>query len=81
MILTAIGLCTRVALPHGYNFIFVCKPDSYPKFYERLTFWQTNSGIAELEHRRWNGRFTEVLHYRYINDVLLRGGTDALSIN
>jgi len=73
-------LCA-LALPHGYNFIFVCKPDSHPKFYERLAFWQANSGIAELEHRRWNGRFTEVLRYRYINDVLLRGGTDALLIN
>jgi len=73
-------LCA-LALPHGYNFIFVCKPDSHPKFYERLAFWQANSGIAELEHRRWNDRFTEVLRYRYINDVLLRGGTDALLIN
>jgi hypothetical protein len=73
-------LCA-LALPHGCNFIFVCKPDTHPKFYERLAFWQANSGIAELEHRRWHGRFTEVQHYPYINDILLRGGTDALSIN
>ena len=34
-----------------------------------------------MNDRRWNGRFTEVTRYRYINDVLLRGGDDALSVN
>jgi hypothetical protein len=70
-----------LARQHRFNFIWVCKPDSHPKFYERLAFWQANDGMAELEHRRWNGRFTEVMVYRYINDVLLRGGDDAMAVN
>jgi len=70
----------ELALQHGYNFIFVCKPDSPPKLYERLAFWQTNDGMAELESRHWNGRYPEVTQYRYINNVLLRGGDDALSV-
>ena len=37
--------------------------------------------MAERAGRCWNGRFTEVTLYRYINDVLLRGGDDALSVN
>jgi len=37
--------------------------------------------MVQLEHRRWNGRFTEVLLYRSINDVFLRSGDDALSTN
>jgi len=59
-------------LQHEYNFIFVCKPDSHPKLYERLAFWQTNDGLTELESRHWNGRYPEVTQYRYINNVLLR---------
>jgi hypothetical protein len=72
--------CTLV-LHHGGNFILTCKPDSHPKFYERLAFWQAAGGVAEREGRRWNGRYTEVTLVRYMNDVLLRGGDDALSVN
>ena len=73
-------LC-ELALENGVNFIFVCKPDSHATLYERLAFWQTNDAIKTLETRRWNGRFTEVTRYRYMNDVLLRGGPGALSVH
>jgi hypothetical protein len=70
-----------LALQQGFHFILTCKPDSHVTLYERLAFWQANDGIVELEHRHWNGRFTEVMQYRYINDVLLRGGDAALAVN
>jgi len=70
-----------LVLHYRCNFIFTCKPDSHPTLYERLAFWQANDGLAEREERRWNGRFTEVTMVRYINDVLLRSGDDALSVN
>ena len=73
-------LC-ELALQHGFNFIFVCKPDSHATLYERLAFWQVNDGIKALESRHWNGRFTEVTMYRYINEVFLRGGHGALAVN
>ena len=73
-------LCA-LALQKGFNFILVCKPDSHPKFYERLAFWQANDGMAACERRRWNGRFPEVTMYRYSNDVLLQDGKNALSVN
>jgi hypothetical protein len=66
-----------LALQQGLHFILTCKPDSQATLYERLAFWQANDGMAELEPRHWHGRFTEVMQYRYINDVLLRGGDDA----
>lgn len=72
--------CTLV-LHHGGNFILTCKPDSHPKFYERVAFWQAAGGVAERAGRRWNGRYTEVTLVRYMNDVLLRGGDDALSVH
>jgi len=73
-------LCALV-LHHRCNCILTCKPDSPPTFYERVAFWQATGGMAEREGRRWHGRFTEVTLVRYINDVLLRGGDDALSVH
>jgi hypothetical protein len=73
-------LCALV-LHNRCNFIFTCKPDSHPTLYERLAFWQANDGLAAREGRRWNGRFTEVTMVRYLNDVRLRSGDDALSVN
>jgi hypothetical protein len=45
-----------------------------------LAFWQANDAIKQLARRRWNGRFTEVALYRYVNHVFLRSGDDALPI-
>jgi len=70
-----------LALDKGFNFILVCKPDSHPKLYERLAFWQAQDGMTACERRRWNGRFTEVMMYRFSNDVLLQDGKKALSVN
>jgi hypothetical protein len=70
-----------LVLHNRCNFIFTCKPDSHPKLYERLAFWQANDAMAEREGRRWNGRFTEVTMGRYLNDVLLGRGDDALAVN
>jgi len=70
-----------LVLHYRCNFIFTCKPDSHPTLSERLAFWQANDGLAAREERRWNGRFTEVTMVRYINDVLLRSGDEALSVN
>ena len=72
--------CASV-LRHHCNFILTCKPDSHAKLYERLAFWQANDAIAVYEGRHWNGRFTEVTLVRYINDIRLRSGDDALSVN
>src|SRR6266446_151689 len=70
-----------LVLQHRCNFIFTCKPDSHPKFYERVAFWQANDAMAAREEHHWNGRFTEVTMRRYLNEVLLRRGDDALSVN
>jgi hypothetical protein len=70
-----------LALHQGFNFILVCKPDSHPKFYERLAFWQAQGAIAQGEQRRRKGRVTEVAIYRFINDVLLQDGKQALAVN
>jgi hypothetical protein len=70
-----------LVLQHGCNFIFTCKPDSHATLSERLTFWQATDAMAAREVHHWNGRFTEVTLVRYLNDVFLRSGDDALSVN
>ena len=73
-------LC-KVALQNGFNFIFVCKPDSHATLYERLAFWQETAAIKAVERRRRRGRVTAVLLYRSLNEVFLRSGKGALSVH
>jgi hypothetical protein len=70
-----------LVLQQGCNFLCTCKPDSQPMLAERVAFWQATGGMATYEGRRWNGRFTEVTMVRYLNDVFLRSGDDALAVN
>jgi hypothetical protein len=70
-----------LVLQHGCNFIFTCKPDSHATLYERLAFWQATDAMAAREVHHWNGRFTEVTMVRYLNDVFLRSGAEALAVN
>ncbi len=70
-----------MARAKGCNFLLVCTPDSHPTLYERVAFWHANDGIAVWESRHWNGRFTEVSQYRWLNDVRLLDGKEALSVN
>lgn len=73
-------LC-EVALAQKFNFIFVCKPESHQILDEWLDFLAANQDIEQLQHRHWNGRFTELATYRFVNDVPLRGGDQALQVN
>lgn len=73
-------LC-QLALEQKFNFIFVCKPDSHKILYEWLDFLAANNDIDQLTVHRWNGRFIEIETYRYVNDVPLRGGEEALAVS
>ena len=72
--------CT-VLLENELNFILVCKPDSHQTLYEEIDLLERVDGIASVTTRCWNGRFTEQRHYRYVNQVPLRAGEDALFVN
>ena len=73
-------MCALV-VQHRYNFILTCTPDSHPKFSERVAFWQATDAMAAREGRHWHGRFTAVTRVRYLNDVLLRSGDNAVSVH
>ena len=73
-------LCT-LFLEAGFNFILVCKPDSHVALYEQVAFLTQNGVVEHLSMRHWNGRFREIHQYRWVNEVPLRRGEDALQVN
>lgn len=68
-------------LEANFNFILVCKPDSHVALYEQVDFLSKNEGIEQLHIRHWNGRYGEIHEYRFVNEVPLRRGEDALPVN
>lgn len=73
-------LC-QLILEQKFNFIFTCKPDSHQILYEWLASLAAGKDIDQLALRRFNGRFTEVVTCRFVEDIPLRGGEDALLVN
>lgn len=75
----------ELCLAHHLNFIFVCLPQSHPTLYEELELLAklggSQPGIRQHQVRHWNGRFWELRVYRYVNQVPLRSGPDALLVN
>jgi len=73
-------LC-QLLLANKFNFIFVCKPDSHQVLYEWVDSLAASDDIDHLTLRRFNGRFTEILTCRFVENVPLRGSQDALLVN
>ena len=61
----------------GMHFILVCKPGAHHTLYE----WLDGLEPKTLDVRRWTGRAHQFDHYRYLNDLPLRDGEDARSVN
>ena len=73
-------LCVSM-LDEGVNFILVCKPDSHKILYEWLQELEVMGEIQTVVVKRWTGKCTEIDTYRFVNQVPLRDGEDALLIN
>ena len=74
-------LCQLITEIYHQSFIFVCKPDSHTGLYEWLAFLDKNNAVATLSTRRWNGKHGEIWRYRFVNQIPLRNGNDALNVN
>lgn len=66
---------------HQMHFILTCKPDSHPTLYEEVALLNKIEGLSEFTQRQWNGRYTEVWHCRYTNQLPLRDTLDTLRVN
>lgn len=70
----------EAALKQGFNFIFVCKSDSHKSLYK--DYIESGIKIEDVEIKRINSKGKkDTLRYRFINDVPLRDGEDALKVN
>ena len=64
------------------HFVAVCKPDSHLALYEEVALLERVAGaISTQVVRQWNGRYHERRVYRWVEQVPVRRGTDALLVN
>lgn len=67
----------QAVLATGGHFLFVCKPSSHPTIEEYLTGIE----LPELTQRVKRGRQRFTYTYRWLADVPLRDGADAITVN
>jgi len=70
----------RQPLLHGFDFIFVCKPDSHTTLYNWVNLLQ-RPDLGTVTARVKVGAHFHTYAYRYANDVPLAEGQDALKVN
>ena len=69
-------MCEAV-MAQNQHFLFVCKPDSHVELYRWIDALTPNTKTE----RRWNGKHGEIWTWRWVNEVPLRSGEDALNVN
>jgi hypothetical protein len=74
-------LCHLIDQTYDQFFIFVCKPDSHPTLYQWLASLEGAGGLETKQERHWNGRHGEIWVYRFVNQIPLRAGEDAMMVN
>lgn len=74
-------LCQLIDQTYEQFFLFVCKPDSHVTLYAWLEALAGRQGIESKQVRHWNGKYGEIWSYRWVNQIPLRAGDDALSVN
>lgn len=73
-------LCEQI-IAAGLSFIFVCKPQSHITLYDWLSGLDKSQAVQTLEIERRKGKRREKESYRFINQLPLRDGDDALMVN
>ncbi len=73
-------LCEAI-LDEELNFILVCKPSSHKTVYKWVAELEAIGGVKTVTVTRRKGKKVETDTYRYVNQVPLRDGEDALKVN
>jgi len=68
-------------LDRGFHFIFTCKSSSHKYLSEWIETADVGVDIGEVIHKRWTGKERLYYRYRFMNDVPLKEGEDALRVN
>jgi hypothetical protein len=74
-------LCQLITETYHQSFIFTCKPDSHSGLYEWIAVLAQNGGVETLSQRHWKGKHGEIWRYRFVNQVPLRNGQNAMCVN
>ncbi|NET40283.1 MAG: ISNCY family transposase, partial [Cyanothece sp. SIO1E1] len=69
-------LCELLLAQH-FNFILTCQPTSHKTLYEHLE----GISLPTLVQKHWTGKAEHTYTYRYLNQVPLKDGDDALLVN
>jgi hypothetical protein len=73
-------LCEAIR-EEGLNFVLVCKPASHKTLYEWITSLAANDDVQTLTIERRQGKHRYSDAYRFVSQVPLRDGDDALNVN
>jgi len=73
-------LCKAI-LDENLNFILVCKPDSHKHLYEHIAMQEDTDSIQTVSVTECQGKKRFYYTYRFVNQVPLRAGSDALKVN
>jgi len=65
----------------GFNFILVCLPESHKILYEWIDSLAATGHVHNYVVLRWTGKEHQTDTYRFVNDVPVRDGEDALTVN
>jgi hypothetical protein len=65
----------------GFHYLFTCKASSHKYLYEWVEAGEVGVEITEVVHKRWDGKQRLYERYRFMNDVPIRDGDDALRVN
>ena len=74
-------LC-EATLAADFNFVYVCKADSHKTLYKRVAELEVEGAVKTVVVKRWlGGKRYEFDTYRFVNQVPVRDGEDALLVN
>jgi len=73
-------LCEAITA-QGMNFILVCKPSSHKTLYDWVGGLDVTGGVQTVVVKRREGKHRYTDTYRFVNQVPLRDGEDALNVN
>ncbi len=65
----------------GFHYLLTCKSSSHKYLYEWIEAAEAGVDITGVVHKRWTGKERLYYRYRFMNDVPLRDGDDALRVN
>ena len=74
-------LC-QLLLEHQLHFIMTCREESHQALYQEVGLLTRLEGaIQRMTVRHWNGRYHELISYRWVEQVPVRAGAQALAVN